>query len=85
MGIGSGDARIAETAARVRRTLLERLERMVGDMPEGAVTEQKTQADGATNLFKLRDLTAAYKDLAGDASKAEEDMEDISEVEGMTE
>ena len=56
----------AEIARRTRRKLLMKLERMAEDMPAYAVTELKTQEDSAVSLFKLRDFTAAYKDLAGD-------------------
>lgn len=55
-----------EIALRVRRKLLKRLERMTDEFPEGAVTEYKTQDDKAVSLFKLRDFTAAYKELTGD-------------------
>ena len=59
----TGNARIA---ARLRKKLLRRLEKVADAIPDGAVTEVKApaQADGATKLFKLRDLTAAYRDLA---------------------
>lgn len=59
----TGNARIA---ARLRKKLLVRLEKVADAIPDGAVTEVKgaTREDGSTTLFKLRDLTAAYKDLA---------------------
>ena len=61
-----GDADDAALAARVRRKLLERLEQMTEEIPDGAMTERKTQDDSAVVLFKLRDLTAAYKELTCD-------------------
>lgn len=67
----------AEVAVRLRRKLLERLERVADAMPEGPVTETKQQEDNRISLFKLRDLTAAYKDLAGELSAGRgADMED---------
>lgn len=74
----TGNARIA---ARLRKKLLMRLERVADAIPDGAVTEVKApaQADGATTLFKLRDLTAAYRDLAEDsAADGGGDVEDLT-------
>ncbi len=73
-----------DLASRVRRKLMKRLEKMVDELPEGAVTETKSQQDEETRFFKLRDLTAAYKDLAGGtaqaAGEAEDDVEDLSPI-----
>ena len=80
-----GNARIA---ARLRKKLLTRLEKVTDAIPDGAVTEVKApaQADGSTTLFKLRDLTAAYRDLAegpeGDGSLGE-DVEDLTALAEM--
>lgn len=68
----------AEIAARLHRKLLMRLEKVTDAIPDGAVTETKAQVDNDTRLFKLRDLTAAYKDLAGELPRKEErDVEDL--------
>lgn len=72
MDLGDGVKRAARLtgntriAARLRKKLLVRLEKVADAIPDGAVTEVKgaTREDGSTTLFKLRDLTAAYKDLA---------------------
>lgn len=81
---GRGEAEGGDVAARLRRKLLLRLERAADDMPEGAVTEMKSQDEGRTMLFKLRDLTAAYKDLAPDAKKGDEvDVEDLGALEEL--
>ena len=78
-GMLTGNARIA---ARLRKKLLVRLEKVADAIPDGAVTEVKAQDDGATTLFKLRDLTAAYRDLAGDmAGDGGGDTEDWSPLE----
>ena len=66
----------ADIALRLRKKLLMRL---ADAIPDGAVTELKAQDDSATTrLFKLRDLTAAYKDLAGEIEAGESgDVEDL--------
>ena len=63
---GLTDEDPGRAAARLYLKLLRRLERVTDAIPDGAVTEFKTQDDEAAKLFKLRDLTAAYKDIAGD-------------------
>ncbi len=70
----------AQLATRVCRKLLQRVEKIVDRFPDGAVTETKCQRDDVTQLFKLRDLTAAYKDLAGGIRISETDVEDLSPV-----
>jgi len=58
-----GEARVAR---RARMALLQMLERAATAIPSD-VTELKTTGDGGeVRLLKLRDLTAAYKELAGD-------------------
>ncbi|MBR1820444.1 MAG: hypothetical protein IJ769_02345 [Clostridia bacterium] len=61
-----------------------RLEKVADAIPDGAVTEMKAQDDGATTLFKLRDLTAAYRDLAedmpGDGGGDTEDLTPLEEL-----
>ena len=77
-GIDAGGGN-ADIALRLRKKLLMRLERVADAIPDGAVTELKAQDDSATTrLFKLRDLTAAYKDLAGEIEAGESgDVEDL--------
>ena len=74
---GAGDSDIA---LRLRRKLLKRLEKMADEIPDGAVTEYKTQDDSAVKLFKLRDLTAAYKELACDLPLEGEDRDGVKVV-----
>lgn len=64
--------RIAETEANsvnisagIRDTLLRKLARIAESLPEDA-TETKISSGGLTTVKRLRDLTAAYKDLVGD-------------------
>ena len=66
--VGSAEPVKAEApviAERVRRRLLLKLERAADEFPCDA-TEIKTQDDSTVKLLKLRDLTAAYKELVGD-------------------
>ena len=65
-GGGAGAAEDVEIAMRIRRQLLRKLEQATDVIPCDA-TEMKTQDEGNTvKLLKLRDLTAAYKDLVED-------------------
>ena len=81
----AGEDGNSQIAARLRRKLLMRIERVADEIPDGAVTEIKSQDDGKVLLFKLRDLTAAYKDMAGDILKGgdEADVEDLSPLEEL--
>ena len=62
---------------RVRRQLLMKLEKMAEAMPTDAVTERKSQDDSAVSLFKLRDLTAAFKEVTGDLGLEDEEKEPV--------
>ena len=65
-------------AARIKEKLLRKLEKEIDALPDligsetrNSITEQSAGRDGkkareVTKSFKLRDLTAAYKDLTGD-------------------
>ena len=80
----AGEDGNSQIAARLRRKLLMRIERVADEIPDGAVTEIKSQDDGKVLLFKLRDLTAAYKDMAGDILKGDDaDVEDLSPLEEL--
>lgn len=76
-----------DQAKRMLSKLMARLEQIVDEFPDGAVTETRSQQDEVTRLFKLRDLTAAYKDLATSAGSpgGEADVEDLGAVEEMLE
>ena len=61
----------ALTAARIKAKLLDRLEKLT-DVVLTATEERSYDYDGnLTEINRLRDLTAAYKDLTGDMPKAE--------------
>ena len=62
----------ATIAARLKKQLLLRLERTEQKFPMDA-TEIKMQKDGKTVIYRVRDLTAAYKDLTGDMEAAQTD------------
>lgn len=62
-GSAAGEVQVAR---RTRMALLQMLERAAVAIPCD-VTELKTTGDGGeVRMMKLRDLTAAYKELAGD-------------------
>lgn len=61
----------AVIAREIQRDLLERLKRISMKYPQDA-TEVRQQKDGKTMVYKLTDLTKAYRDL----------MEDIDTGEG---
>jgi hypothetical protein len=62
----------ATLAQDIKHRLLERLKRIEAKYPVDA-TEVRQQKDGKTLVYKLRDLTAAYKDLTDDMPKVEGD------------
>lgn len=59
----------ATLAADIKRRLLERLKRIEAKYPFDA-TEVRTQTGKTTAIYRIRDLTAAYKDLTDDLPKA---------------
>lgn len=68
----------ATLAADIKRRLLERLKRIEAKYPLDA-TEVRSRNGNSTAIFRLRDLTAAYKDLTEDMPKAQAaDVEDLS-------
>ena len=62
----------AVLAADIKRRLLLRLQRIEAKYPFDA-TEVRTSEGKNTVIFRLRDLTAAYKDLTGDIAQPEAD------------
>lgn len=63
--IAATEADNATITAGIRTTLLRKLARIAESLPEDA-TETKVSSGGLTTVKRLRDLTAAYKDLVGD-------------------
>lgn len=62
----------AVIAADIKKALLMRLKRIEQKYPLDA-TEVRTRKGDSTAIFRLRDLTAAYKDLTEDMPKGEGD------------
>ena len=60
----------ALVAARIKAKLLDRLEKLT-DVVLMATEERSYDGDQLVAINRLRDLTAAYKDLTGDMPKAE--------------
>ena len=69
----------ALVAARIKANLLDRLEKLT-DVVLMATEERSYDGDQLVAINRLRDLTAAYKDLTGDMPKGEagQDVEDLS-------
>lgn len=55
----------ATLAADIKRRLLQRIADTEAAFPKNT-TEYKTYSKGVTTVYKLKDLTAAYKDITGD-------------------
>ena len=62
----AGGGEEVEVARKARKALLQMLERAAETIPCDATEVKTTAEDGAVKLLKLRDLTAAYKELVGD-------------------
>lgn len=69
--IAATEADNATITAGIRTTLLRKLARIAESLPEDA-TETRTSSGGLTTVRRLRDLTAAYKDLVGDMDTGEQ-------------
>lgn len=72
--------RVAETAAdnatlaaNIKRQGLEILAALFADFASIRATEHRESNQGVTDIKRLRDLTAAYKDLCGDIVQSETD------------
>ena len=63
----------ATLAAGIKRKLLERIDSLIDSIPNG-MTSTETQQYGKREkrVFKLRDLTAMYKDLTADMAQPDE-------------
>lgn len=72
----------ATIAARLKKKLLLRLERTEAAFPLDA-TEAKLTVGGKTSIYRLRDLTAAYKDLVGDMAPEQASNELLQSIIDM--
>lgn len=63
--IAEASADNATLAADIKRRLLQRIADTEAAFPKNT-TEYKTYSKGVTTVYKLKDLTAAYKDITGD-------------------
>lgn len=68
--IAADNATIAEN---IKRKGLLLLEKLFDDYMQYTVTEHRESGEGRTDVKRLRDLTAAYKDLTEDIPKAGDD------------
>lgn len=62
----------ATIAANIKRKLLERLNRMLDTFPEEDATEIQKYKRAERKIYKLKDLTAMYKDLTADMAQPDE-------------
>lgn len=72
----------AAIAREIQRDLLERLQRISMKYPQDA-TEVRQQKDGKTMVYKLTDLTKAYRDLTEDIVATSSDIEDLNPLVEM--
>lgn len=72
----------AAIAREIQRDLLERLKRISMKYPQDA-TEVRQQKDGKTMVYKLTDLTKAYRDLTEDIVATGSDIEDLNPLVEM--
>ena len=72
----------AAIAREIQRDLLERLRRISMKYPQDA-TEVRQQKDGKTMVYKLTDLTKAYRDLTEDIVATSSDIEDLNPLVEM--
>ena len=64
----------ATIAANIRRKGLLLIERLMDDFAKNhTATEHRENQQGKTDIKRLRDLTAAYKDLTGDIVQGQND------------
>lgn len=62
----------ATLAAGIKRKLLERLNKMLDTFPEDEATEVQKFSRQERKVYKLKDLTAMYKDLTADMVQPDE-------------
>lgn len=68
----------ATIAQDLKTALLKRLQRIEEKFPADA-TEVRTKDGGVIAIYRIKDLTAAYRDLTGDILKVSaQDTEDLS-------
>ena len=66
-------------AAEIKRKLLERLVRVLDEFPEDSATEVQKFGKTERKIYKLKDLTAMYKDLTGDRVQKDEQGNELLE------
>lgn len=61
----------ATLAERIKRKLLIRLDQVLDGFPEDTATEIQRNTRAERKIYKLKDLTAMYKDLTSDMAQGE--------------
>lgn len=72
----------ASIAEDLKKRLLLRLKRIEEKYPMDA-TEVRSKVGNNTEIFRIRDLTAAYKDLTADMAQTEQKAPDFSILDGI--
>ena len=62
----------AVIAAEIKQKLLVRLNRILDEFPEDSATEVQKFSRSERKVYKLKDLTAMYKDLTADLAQADD-------------
>lgn len=62
----------ATLAENIKRKLLQRLDRILDTFPEDDATEVQKYSKSKRRIYKLKDLTAMYKDLTSDMTQTDE-------------
>lgn len=67
----------AVIAANIKRKALLLVDRLLDQYIEQGATEHRKTENGVTDVMRLRDLTAAYKDITGDIQGANSGTNDL--------
>lgn len=69
----------ATLAASIKRKLLEKLNKIIETFPDEDATEIQRYGRGEKKMYKLKDLTAMYKDLTADMTPQNETGNELLE------
>ena len=75
--ISKAEADNATIAADIRTMLLRKMRAIVETLPEDATETKKSMGKISQKTTRLRDLTAAYKDLVGDQATGEQQTNEL--------
>lgn len=67
----------ANLAAGIKRKLLQRLDKILDTFPEDDATEVQKYDKQQRKVYKLKDMTAMYKDLTADMAQTDENRNEL--------